>query len=173
MAARGRRTPGPGAPRPRRAPGQPPPDNDAAPAPIEIESPSPAPVPTPEDSSGGAPAPSPSPAPPPQGAAPEGPAPPASIPQTGQAVTPGRRPGTAGSEISRAARHGVRVGPFDPRQRLDAPGVESVLQSLLTGGTQKSITAAQSPVPPSLGFRPRQFEDDQRLLGVISALQGS
>lgn len=84
-----------------------------------------------------------------------------------QATTAGQRPGTAASQQALAARAGVRLGAFDPRQR--ATEEQSAISALLgAGGAGPQVAnAAGAPIPPSLGFGVNQYEDEQRILGAL------
>lgn len=97
---------------------------------------------------------------------------PADIPASGQSAGPAAqayaRPGTQGAQQALFARQGARLGAFDPRLRTG--GQESAaIAALLSGGGPQAIGAGGAPIPPSLGFRPNQYEDEQR---ILSALQG-
>jgi len=151
---RGPRGPGPAGPGPA-----PTPTPVVGPQPVDPTPVSPTPV-------GPGPAPAPTP-PPPQPVAP----PP--IPAGGQpaasAVTPSIRPGTAASENLRAAR-GARIGGFNPHNLAEGAGgggLADILRAL--SGAQSSLFAPAGAVGQSV--QPR-FEEDQRILGIISALGG-
>jgi hypothetical protein len=110
--------------------------------------------------------------------APEGPAPPSPQPSsappdlppqasaTPPQATPAQRPGTQASQQQLYARAGVRVGAFDPRQRGQSEIERGVLQAL-AGAPQHAVGAAGQPIPASLGFNPKQFEQEQMILGAL------
>lgn len=149
---------GPGVPQPAPAPVPVTP----APAPATTQAPAPAPEaarqsreprpsPTPVDVPAGG-----QPAPPPQAQA-QG--------RPGDLISPTARPGTVAAQQQMAARAGVRLGAFDPRQRGNQE--EQALIAALGQAPINAIGAAGAPIPPSIGFQPRLFEDEQRILGAL------
>ena len=83
-----------------------------------------------------------------------------------QAAQPGQRPGTRTSQEALAARAGVRLGAFDPRLRPQDDQARAIA-SMLGGQPTGSVAALSTAQPPSLGFNPSQFSDEQRILGAL------
>ena len=85
------------------------------------------------------------------------------------------RPATAGAVFDRKS---ARLGAFDPRQRTQGEKRRAVDALNAPGQTTSRVNpvaapvAVQSPGPitalPSGGFNPKQFEEEQRLLGVAT-----
>lgn len=143
----------------------------AAPAPV-APAPAPAPVTQPPAASPVVDGRARQPAPPsPQESAPPpdipSQAPRVDVPRSEQA-RPGQRPGTEASQQQLFARAGVRMGAFDPRFR-GANEEGRAIASLLgaAGVPQQQAAGVAVPVPPSLGFNPNQFEEEQRILGAL------